>query len=74
MGVGGRSNQSGEKERNDANRNESEIKHDCWEFGLSILATNALFCWENKSVLEPSQILVSHVFQQRRKIFPVCPL
>lgn len=26
---------------NDANRNESEIKCDCWECGLSTLATNA---------------------------------
>lgn len=33
-----------------------------------------LFCWENKSVLEPSQMLVSHVFQQWRKTFPVCSL
>ena len=41
MGVGGRSNQRGEGETNDANRNESEIKHDCWEFGLSTLATDA---------------------------------
>lgn len=26
---------------NDANKIESEIKHDCWEFGLSTLATKA---------------------------------
>lgn len=41
LGVRGRSNQRGEGEMDDANRNESEIKHDCWEFGLSTLATDA---------------------------------
>lgn len=41
LGVEGRSNQRGDREMNDANRNESEIKHDRWEFGLSTLATDA---------------------------------
>lgn len=41
VGVAGRSNQRGEGETSYANRNESEIKHNCWEFGLSTLATNA---------------------------------
>lgn len=41
--IWGRSNQRGEAETNDANRNESEIKNNCWEFGLSTLASNASF-------------------------------
>lgn len=32
---------------------------------------SALFCWENKSVLKPSQMPVSHVFQQQRRTIPV---
>lgn len=48
---------------NDANRNESEIKCDCCEFGLSTLATNA-------SVLLGEQVSFGPIFDAGQSCFP----
>lgn len=48
---------------NDANRNESEIKCNCWELGFSTLATNA-------SILLGEQVSFGPISDAGQSCFP----